>query len=168
MIKLLTPLSQIDKDINVFIENGLTSVADELCRLGAMCVKIAKDLPQNGSRAGYPVPYEVLPPHQENYVDWTQNLRKSIGWAVIKEGKVYDVDLGPIGNTRLLFEDIKSNYLSGIHLLVMATGKDEREGINYGKPYASYVQALGYDVLKTSQLKGDELARQTLNKLFRA
>ncbi len=163
-IKMITPISQIEKMLKYGVDQNEIAMAEVLCDVGRKCVKIAKDLPQNGSRAGYPVPYEYLLPHQENYVDWTQNLRKSISWAVIKNGQVYDVDLGPIGNTRLYFEELKKDYPTGLVLLVMATGNDPKTG----ESYAYYVQALGYDVLKSAQLQGEQIAQQLLRKLFNA
>lgn len=161
-IKMITKLSDIDKYIQSVVNDSTNKIAESFCEIGRECVRVAKELPQGGFRAQYPIPYKYLGDTRPNYTDWTQNLRKSIGWAVLKDGEVYKVDLGVIGNTRLFFEDIKSQYTDGIILLVIATGSSPKDQT----AYAGYVQALGYDVLKTSELKAPQIAQDIINKLL--
>ncbi len=161
-LELLTKLSDINKYVESEIKSGKKLIANGFCEIGIECSKIAKERPQGGTRAQYPTPYKYLGNTRPNYTDWTQNLRKSIGWAVLNDGDVYQVDLGPIGNTRLFFEEIKSNYSDGIILLVMATGSSPDKQT----AYAGYVQALGYDVLKTSELQAPKVAKKIIKKLL--
>jgi hypothetical protein len=162
--RVLTPINTIKKYIEDETTKKTDRIADGMCELGKKCAEIAVNLPQNGSRAQYPVPYTQLPKHQPNYVDWTGNLRESIGWAVLKNGKEYMSDLGKIENTRTYFQRLKNltQYTNGIVLLVMATGKDPKTG----KGYARYVQALGYDVLASSQLELEASAVKMISRFL--
>jgi hypothetical protein len=158
---MLTPLANIERYMNERLDANMAKIADGFCDIGRECVKVAKSLPQNGSRAQYPAPYERLPPHQPYYVDWTTNLRNSIGWAVLINGRVYKKDTGSIKNTANYLNELIPEYTDGVILLVMATGESPRDG----RSYARYVQALGYDVLKTAELRAPDIAKRIVSKL---
>lgn len=163
-LKFLTPMQELMRKVNVQVEEQKVRMAQALCDVGRDCVKIAKELPQGGFRQPYPTPYQYLGDTRPNYTDWTSELRNSISWAVIIDGKMYDKFYGSVANSVVYINELLVDYPIGITLLVVATGKNPKNG----ESYAYYVQALGYDVLKTSQLRGYDIAKSTLNKLFNA
>lgn len=161
-LKMVTPLKEIDDYLQKEAREMIRGISLGLCQLGRNCVRIAKELPQGGSRAQYPAPYERLGDTKPNYTDWTTNLRRSIGWAVLRDGVEYLSDIGNVQTAREYYNEIKGNYDQGIVLLVMATGQSPKNG----EAYAGYVQALGYDVLSSSQLEMEQTAEQTIQKLI--
>ena len=76
------------------------------------------------------------------YQDQTGNLRSSIGYSVVKDGRVVKFD------NKSDFADQKISELSqtGIYLIVFA-----------GMEYALYVEAKGYDVLTGSRPSRTEI-----------
>jgi hypothetical protein len=98
------------------------------------------------------------------YVDRTGNLRSSIGYAVIYEGKA--VRKG--GNTNgtdegrdsaqtfsvELIDKVQSYFPGGITLIVVA-----------GMNYATYVEAMGLNVLASSKLLAEKLVPEMMEKL---
>jgi len=76
------------------------------------------------------------------YKDQTGNLRASIGYSVVKDGRVVKFD------NKSDFADQKISELSqtGIYLIVFA-----------GMEYALYVEAKGYDVLTGSRPSRTEI-----------
>lgn len=161
-LKMITPLKDIDDYLQKEARDTMRGIALGLCELGRNCVRVAKNLPQGGSRSQYPAPYERLGDTKPNYTDWTTNLRRSIGWAVLRDGVEYLSDIGNVQTAREYYNEIKREYDQGIVLLVMATGQSPKDG----RAYAGYVQALGYDVLSSSQLEMEQTAEQTIQKLI--
>ena len=68
LIKLVTPLSEIEAYIDKAAENARNVIIDTLCEVGSRCVTEARD---NGS-----------------YMDQTGNLRSSIGYVVVVDGQI--------------------------------------------------------------------------------
>lgn len=154
------------RDTEAFIkqetERYIKVVMDGMCEIGQKCVQIAKNLPQGGNRAKYPAAYVYLGDTKPNYTDWTTNLRESISWAVLRNGVEYKSEIGNVQNAQEYYNELKSEYSNDLVLLVMATGQDP----NNKNAYAGYVQALGYDVLASSQLEMEAIAEQTIQKLI--
>lgn len=97
--------------------------------LGERCVRHARD------NAGY--------------TDRTGNLKNSIGYAVIKDGKVVRRAYISALNEKALNKVIKDNP-KGVVLVVLA-----------GMKYAVYVEAKGYNVLSATEI----YARDIVEKL---
>lgn len=88
------------------------------------------------------------------YTDRTRNLRGSIGYAVVKDGKEifgnYDGVVEGQAVARRLVRSLRTQLPRGYNLIVVA-----------GMEYAVFVEAKGYDVLTGSSLVADSnLSRQ--------
>lgn len=94
------------------------------------------------------------------YIDRTGNLRSSIGYAVLKDGKV--IQQGQVEQTlngkegiveakKYLKRRIKAAKQEGIVLIVTA-----------GMNYAEYVEARGRVVLSSAELKAPDIVRELL------
>lgn len=97
------------------------------------------------------------------YMDQTGNLRSSIGYAVILNGKIIQMALGDVvktgnkGNSEgeeFLMQRIKKAQKNGIQLIVTA-----------GMNYAEYVEAKGYNVLTSAELKAEPMIHSLLTRL---
>lgn len=97
-----------------------------------------------------------------SYKDQTGNLRSSIGYVVVVDGKVATmsgfevVKKGEQGatNGREYARKLARKYPKGIVLIVCA-----------GMNYAAYVSAKGYDVEDSAELLADRLVPQMLHEL---
>lgn len=161
-LKLDTSIADIDAYIKGETNKAENKMMDSLCEIGRNCVRVAKSLPQGGSRMQFPEPYRYLGDTKPNYTDWTTNLRESIGWSVLKDGSEYKAEIGNVQTARDFYNELKGQYSIGINLLVMATGQSPTDGL----AYAGYVQALGYDVLSSAQLEMEKTAQKTIEKLI--
>lgn len=133
------------RDIRDFVEKRTRDAERVLinvfCRAGEECIIEAK----NGG----------------SYTDQTGNLRSSIGYAVLKDGKVVqkgqvektkDGETGLAEGSGYLERCIKANRLrDGIVLIVTA-----------GMNYAEYVEAKGKVVLSSAELKVPDIVRELL------
>lgn len=107
-------------------------------------------------------PMRNIPKHTPNYIDWTANLRSSIGYIVVMDGMVVTMsdftpvrgreDNGTTGSSSGIkyARELSARFPSGVALIVVA-------GMNYAK----YVQRRGYDVT----LSAEHLANQLLRDL---
>jgi hypothetical protein len=103
-----------------------------------------------------------IPPHQPNYIDWTANLRSSIGYIVIHDGQVIEKsDFTPIktggqgAKTGAEYaKRIATQFQRGFILVVVA-----------GMEYAEYVAHKGYDVLDSAEILAIDLAKRLFNQL---
>lgn len=92
------------------------------------------------------------------YTDRTGNLRNSIGYAVLSDGKtVIESEFqqgegGEKGKQKL--SELKSKYNSGI-VLIMTTGMN----------YAAYVEAMGYNVITSAELLAEKLVPSLMKQL---
>lgn len=132
------------RDIRGFVDKRTQDAERVLinvfCRAGEECIIEAK----NGGA----------------YIDRTGNLRSSIGYAVLKDGKVVqkglvnktkDGDKGLAEGAKYLERRIKANRRNGTVLIVTA-----------GMNYAEYVEARGKPVLSPAELKAPDIVRELL------
>lgn len=154
-----TPRSAIHDYVVSQVENLREVLIMRLSVIGEKVVNHARNLPSpsaasfDGGR---------IPPHQPNYIDWTANLRSSIGYVIVADGQVVrQSDFKTVGNGqegsasgRQFASGLASKFPNGICLIVVA-----------GMNYASYVSAKGYDVIDTSELLAEKLIPEMLNKL---
>lgn len=142
---------------------SLQALVKVLCYAGEEVVAYARSLPSPNPK-GMPRP---IPSHKPGYIDWTANLRSSIGYVVLWEGKVVkQSDFSPIKGNRgksgvagsrqgkKFLKQLIAEHGEGLVLIVVA-----------GMPYAAYVEALGYDVLDSAEIKAEEIVKRLLSKL---
>ncbi len=97
-----------------------------------------------------------------SYKDQTGNLRSSVGYVLVVDGKVVKsssfetVKGGGQGSSegRAYVQTLVSKFPQGIALIVVA-----------GMNYASYVSAKGYNVLDTAEVLAQRLVPQMLQQL---
>lgn len=93
-----------------------------------------------------------------NYKDRTGNLRNSIGYVVLRNGKTVtesgfsQTEGGVQGET--VISDLKKQYPFGIVLIVVA-----------GMNYAAYVEARNYNVLTSAELLAEKLVPKILTQI---
>jgi hypothetical protein len=155
-IKQTTPNSNIDRWVEEYQQRIIAAVVRNLCYVGEKVVNHARSLPSLK-----PVGLKRVAPHQPNYIDWSANLRSSIGYVVAVDGAPVNVsDFATVGSGSQGSSDgrdfatRKAAELKGkISLIVVA-----------GEHYAAYVSAKGYDVLDSAEI----LAEQLTTKLFKS
>lgn len=120
-------------------------IVKRLMRIGEECVNVARNLPSPDANAsikyvkGKRKPLiKKYNPHQPNYIDWTGNLRHSIGYLVAVDGEIINADLQNTEATETAQKAL-SKYKDGIVLIMVA-----------GMKYAYYVSKKGYDVLDSA------------------
>lgn len=124
-------------DIQKHIEKRLALVENEtlqrLRKLGEDCVNRAK--------------------LEGSYTDRTNNLRNSIGFAIIKDGQVIDTSFGASATetSRKIANTRAKNVRKGYGLVVIA-----------GMEYALHVESQSYNVLSSAEL----FATQEMPKLI--
>lgn len=140
---MTTPLHMIGDKINASVEAKQKVIVNTLCYVGEQCIIEARD--------------------SGNYTDQTGNLRSSIGYAVVWDGKVVQRDCidkvkqgdkGVSEGDDYLSKRIKKARKKGIVLIVTA-----------GMNYAEYVEAKGYNVLSSAELKAGPLVKSLLTRL---
>ena len=136
MRKLKAGLQAKMKDIVALLVKQLSFIGEE-------CIRIARE---SGS-----------------YNDITGNLRSSIGYVVLVDGKPvvtgaskqYSGKAGPPAAEALL-QSLQAKFPWGVVLIVCA-----------GMKYAAYVEAVHHkDVLTSAELKAESLAKKLLNGLI--
>ena len=98
----------------------------------------------------------------DSYKDQTGNLRSSIGYVVVVDGRVADISSFAVvkngqegSKTGADYaRKLARKYPKGIVLIVCA-----------GMNYAAYVSAKGYDVVDSAELLADRLVPQMLRQL---
>ncbi len=154
-----TPQGRITAYIEKQVAKYEKLLLNNLHYVGEQCVKAARNLPSpkfTGKK-----PHEV-PPHQPNYIDWTANLRSSIGYVIVRSGNV--VSQGGFKSAKgggegaeegkAYAEQLAAKFPQSIALIVVA-----------GMNYAAYVSAKGYDVLDTAELLAEKLVPQMMKQL---
>lgn len=165
-IKLITPQSVIDQQIDAAVEQEKAILARRLAYIGEQCVNEARNLPSPDLGTFWDSSLgearKSVPPHQPGYIDWTANLRSSIGYIVVMDGQVVSKSefqplqgkkgTGTMGSQegQAYADRLASSYPQGVALIVVA-----------GMNYAAYVQRKGYDVTAHASL----VAQQLLNDL---
>lgn len=141
--RMTTPLQIIGDKINASVEAKTKVIVNTLCYVGEQCIIEARD--------------------SGNYTDQTGNLRSSIGYAVVWNGKVVQRDCidkvkqgdkGISEGDDYLSKCVKKARKKGIVLIVTA-----------GMNYAEYVEAKGYNVLSSAELKAGPLVKSLLTRL---
>lgn len=141
-ITQLTPESEIDRYIEDQVKRMTEAIIYNLQYIGERCLNAARET--------------------NSYKDRTGNLRSSLGYVIIVDGKVkYRSDFrvvlqGAEGvKTGAQYaKEIARQYPEGIVLVVVA-----------GMNYAAYVAATGRDVLDSAELLADRLVPQFLRQL---
>lgn len=131
---------------NAAKENAKNAIVSVLTDVGMQCVSEARS---NG-----------------NYMDQTGNLRSSIGFSIVVDGKVVNSmfadqmgDGRPtnpegIAQSRKTLADVASTKTSGIFLIVVA-----------GMDYAIYVEGRGKNVLTSAELLAERVIPVMLQQL---
>ena len=140
-IKMTTTNAEIEKYLQGELAKRRQAVIRNLRYLGERCINEARD---SGS-----------------YSDRTGNLRTSIGYVVVSDGKPIGAPVlaggSPEGEaqSRKTIEQVVSETTGqGLVLIVVA-----------GMHYAKYVESRGYNVLTSAQLLAEEQVPVILNKL---
>lgn len=141
--KMITPIKVIGDHIKASVEAKMKVIINTFCYVGEQCIVEARD---NG-----------------DYTDQTGNLRSSIGYAVLWNGKIIQKecadkvkngDEGTSKGEKFLSDRIKKAQKKGVVLIVTA-----------GMNYAEYVEAKGYNVLSSAELKAGPLIKQLLTQI---
>lgn len=141
-VKLTTPRSAFDMAIDEFTEQAENAIINILMYVGESCITEARD---NGS-----------------YMDQTGNLRSSIGYVVVNNGKIVGMKVGEQvkdgtegkGKAESYMTRLASEYSTGICLIVVA-----------GMNYAVYVEGRGKNVLSSAELLAERMVPQMLEQL---
>lgn len=134
----------LDETFKALLSEVERQIIESLCRVGEEAVKIAK----------------LIPP-ERGFHDQTGNLRSSIGYVVVKDGKPVNVSFGAVkgGHTGVnegqrLALQIGSKQTEGYALVVVA-----------GMNYAVYVESKGRDVLTSAEKYAEKQIAQELADL---
>lgn len=143
-VKLKTPISEVDRLISQTNQYAERKTVRVLGFLGEKCIIEARDRSQ-----------------QESWYDQTGNLRSSIGYVIVVNGKIVSTNgFGKVKNGsngvlegKALARKLAGNYKTGYALIVVA-----------GMHYAAYVEAMDNKVVLTSAAL---LARRELPGMMR-
>lgn len=120
----------LDETFRAFLAEVERQIIESLCRVGEEAVKLAK----------------LIPP-ERGFNDQTGNLRSSIGYVVVKDGKPVNVSFGAVkgghagvNEGQRLALQVGSEYTDGYALIVVA-----------GMNYAVHVESKGRDVLTSAE-----------------
>lgn len=141
-VKLKTPLSEFDAEIDALTERAENAIISFLMDVGLQCIIEAREHP--------------------GYMDQTGNLRSSIGYVVVKDGEIAGMKMveqvkdGGQGtrNGEAYLKRLASDHPKGICLIVVA-----------GMNYAVYVEGRGKNVLSSSELLAERIVPQMLEQL---
>ena len=141
-IRITTPLSEIDAYIERSLEKAKQAIIGVFEDVGLQCLTEARDNP--------------------GYIDQSGNLRSSIGYAVVVDGRITSMQIseqvkgGVEGNREAtaFLSRLASEHNTGICLIVVA-----------GMNYAVYVEGRGKNVLTSAKLLADRLVPQMLEQL---
>lgn len=141
-IKKITPQSKIEQHMQQAVDKQKTVLTDVFCYVGESCVIEAR----NGG----------------TYKDQTGNLRSSIGYVVLDDGRVClkggfqktkQGGNGASEGDKFMSQLIAKNK-KGIILIVVA-----------GMNYAACVEAKGYNVITSAELLAKQLVPQMMQQL---
>lgn len=120
----------LDQTFKALLAEVERQIIESLCRVGEEAVKLAK----------------LIPP-ERGFNDQTGNLRSSIGYVVVKDGKPVNVSFGAVkgghagvNEGQRLALQIGSKQTEGYALVVVA-----------GMNYAVHVESKGRDVLTSAE-----------------
>lgn len=141
-LRLATPLSEIDRYLEECLERQRKALFYALSAAAERVLTVARTT--------------------DSYKNRTGNLRSSIGYALVEDGKVVklsgfetvkDGKQGP-SEGRQYVRELATRYPQGISLIVVA-----------GMNYAAYVSARGYDVLESAELAAEKIVSEMLRQL---
>lgn len=139
---MTTPIKVIREQITAAVENRIRVIADVLCNVGEQCIIEAREY--------------------GDYTDRTGNLRSSIGYAVLIDGKV--IRQGQAD--KVLHGD--KGLSDGLAYLKTRIAKASKKGVvlvvTAGMNYAEYVETKK-NVLSSAELKAPQIAKQLLARL---
>lgn len=150
--------SALQKQLKQKMERSRRAMINTLCYVGEQCVNR-----QRQQRSPDPTSFgKTIPPHQPNYIDWTANLRSSIGYVVVADGEVVKMSsFEPVKGGdegaqrgRQFAREIAARYNNGIALILVA-----------GMKYAAYVSSKSYDVLNTCVTEAEDLIPRLMRQL---
>ena len=141
MIEMVTPMDEIDRMIEEEIRKSERDIIKKLSHIGESAISEARE---NG-----------------NYMDQTGNLRSSVGYVILNNGKTVleNIQMSERGTDRSTGVQVAKNFIQEI---------SEKYKIDFvlivvaGMNYAVYVEALGRNVLSSSKLLAESLAKQLL------
>ena len=143
-LKRITPLSSDGIFLARYIKRIETMTIRHLCYIGEVCINIGRST--------------------NSYKDQTGNLRNSIGYVVINDGKIVtkattheNRNNGGKNGTKEgeeFIDKLIAKHSRGVCLIVVA-----------GMNYASYVSASGRDVLDSAELEAERLIEQLRSNL---
>lgn len=141
-IKQVTPMGDIEAYIAECIKRQNMAIIHNLRYIGETCINMAR----NG----------------RTYHDITGNLRSSIGYIIMIDGRVDTMSAFEVikngakgaSDGKKFIKELMRKFPKGVILIVAA-----------GMEYATYVEAKGLDVLTSSQLWAEQEAEHILLKL---
>lgn len=140
--RMTTPIKVIEQSMSEAVQYRLRLVAKALCNAGEQCIIEARE--------------------HGDYSDWSGNLRSSIGYAVLIDGKVFQLamvektlngDKGTTEGLAFLKTRIAKASKKGVVLIVTA-----------GMNYADYVETKK-NVLSSAKLQAPRIAKELLARL---
>lgn len=141
MIEMVTPMDEIDRMIEEEIRKSERDIIKKLSYIGESAISEARE---NG-----------------DYMDQTGNLRSSVGYVILNNGKTVleNIQKSERGTDRSTGVQVAKNFIQEISekykndfVLIVVAGMD----------YAVYVEALGRNVISSSKLLAESLAKQLL------
>ena len=145
-----TDMRKLKAGLQAKMKDIVEILIEQLSFIGEECVKIARE------------------EHSNDYNDITGNLRSSIGYVILYDGKPvqygaskqYSGEKGDGADgppaAEALLQKLQAKFPWGVVLIVCA-----------GMKYAAYVEAVHHkDVLTSAELKAEHLAKQLLNRLL--
>lgn len=159
-VYMTTTENEINAEIKRELERVDKAVIYVLQYVGEKCIRHARSLPSPNPK-NFPN-FPRVPPHQPNYIDWTANLRSSIGYVIVRDGKIVsqggfeEVGGGKDGarDGRKYAKETAAKFPKGYALIVVA-----------GMNYAQYVSDRGYDVLDSAELLAEREVPKMLDTL---
>lgn len=134
----------IDGTFKAFLLEIERQIIESLCRIGEEAVSMAKTIPP-----------------ERGFTDQTGNLRSSMGYVVLKDGKPLNINFeavkgGNIGaqEGERLAVQVGGSYTEGYTLVVVA-----------GMKYAVYVESKGRDVLTSAEKQAEKAIAKELADL---
>lgn len=129
-ISQTTPPNQIEQYLADQIERRERAIINALQYVGEQCLTEARD--------------------NKTYKDITGNLKSSVGYIVLKDGK----SISESGGGKAEIEKQASNHPKGIVLIVVA-----------GMNYAAAVEARNFNVLTSAELLAEQLVPTLLKQI---
>lgn len=141
--KMVTTLSQIKASAIAQTEEAIQDLIHAFQYVGEACVKEARD--------------------NHTYKDQTGNLSSSIGYCIVRDGKILSMAAPE------KVKDGDDGIIKGQQYLDSLAHKWGRNGIvlivSAGMNYAEYVEARGYVVLSSAEIKAPNILEEVMSQL---